>query len=114
MTMIVQKELDEIIENEWKIFNKKNTPLKTNLIKSNVCDDYDRIWVSTEKGVVSFDGHRWEKHKHENKKTSINNLFIDAFDNKWICTTTKLVVYNSEGVEFKNNNINKNNVVVSK
>ena len=96
------------------LFNKRNTPLKTNIIKSIVCDDYDRIWVSTESRIISYDGEDWKKQKIKNQKEAITNLFIDAFDNKWICTSKNVIVYNLEGVEFKNNNTNKSSVVVSK
>ena len=50
----------------------------------------------------------------ENQKELIISLFIDAFDNKWICTPKSVIVYNSEGVEFKNNSTNESGVVVSK
>ena len=96
------------------LFDKKNTPLQTNIIKSLVYDDYDRVWVGTEKGVVSFDGLDWKKHKTNNKKTLITSLFIDDFDNKWICTSKNVIVYNADGVEFKNNISSENSVIVSK
>ena len=96
------------------MFNKKNTPLKTDIIKSVVCDDYDRIWVSTKNKIISYDGESWKKQKRKNQKSSINNFFIDGFDNKWICTSKGVAVYNLEGVEFKNNTINESSVVVSK
>ena len=96
------------------LFNKKNTPLKTNIIKSLVCDDYDRIWVGTESGIISYNGEGWKKQKIKNQKELIISLFIDAFDNKWIRTLNSVIVYNSEGVEFKNNNTNESSVVVSK
>ena len=89
----------------WVLFNKKNTPLKTNIIKSIICDDYDRVWVSTER-VNSFlmMVKIGKKQKIKNQKELITNLFIDSFDNKWICTPKNIIVYNLEGVEFKNNN----------
>ena len=96
------------------LFNKKNTPLKTNIIKSIVCDDYDRVWVSTERGIISYDGEGWKKQKIKNQKEIITGLFIDTFDNKWICTSKSVIVYNLEGVEFKNNSTNESSVVVSK
>lgn len=30
-------------DNDWKFFNKKNTPLKASIIRSLAYDDYDRI-----------------------------------------------------------------------
>ena len=96
------------------MLNKKNTPLKTNIIRSIVCDEYDRVWVGTEREIVSYDGVIWEKQKTKNKKHLIVNLFIDSFDNKWICTTKNVIVYNPEGVEFKNNSTNESSVIVSK
>ena len=55
-----------------------------------------------------------KKQKAKNKKQLIISLFIDAFDNKWVCTPNSVIVYNLEGVEFKNNNTNESSVVVSK
>ena len=72
------------------------------------------VWVGTEREIVSYDGAVWEKQKTKNKKHLIVNLFIDAFDNKWICTAKNVIVYNPEGVEFKNNSTNESSVVVSK
>ena len=70
--------------------------------------------MSTEGEITSYDGVVWEKQKIKNKKQLIINLFIDAFDNKWICTSKNVIVYNLEGVEFKNNSTNESSVVVSK
>ena len=109
-----KKGLVAINNEEWLLLNKKNTPLKTNIIKSIVCDDYDRVWVSTESEIISYDGVIWKKQKTKNKKELIINFFIDDFDNKWICTPKRVIVYNLEGVEFKNNNTNESSVVVSK
>ena len=109
-----KKGIVTIIDNEWSIFNKKNTPLKTNEIRSIVSDDYDRVWVGTEKGFVSYDGKRWEKHKINKKEPFVINLFIDAFDNKWLCTHKKIIIYNTEGVEFKNNISDTENIIVSR
>jgi len=92
-----------LFENKWTFYNKKNTPISKNRIKAITNDDYDRIWVATEKEVVSYDGKKWKKHKTHNKKEKINNFYIDFFDNKWICLYDKTVIYNLEGVEFKNN-----------
>ena len=41
-------------------------------------------------------------------------MFIDSFDNKWICTPKNVIVYNDDGVEFKDNIITNNSVIVSK
>ena len=96
------------------VYNRKNTPLKTNIIRSIVCDDYDRIWVASEKNIVSYDGERWKKHKIKNKNALVKNMYVDGFDNKWVCTSNNIIVYNTEGVEFKNNNTVNNNIIVSK
>ena len=96
------------------MFDKKNTPIQTNIIKSLVYDDYDQIWVGTDKGVVSFDGEDWKKHKISHKKALVTSLFIDDFDNKWVCTLKDVIVYNIDGVEFKNNISAQNSVIVSK
>jgi streptogramin lyase len=103
-----------ILDDQWVLFNKTNTPLKTNTIKSLVYDDYDQIWVCGDKAVVSFDGEYWKKHRISNKKTIVTSLFIDDFDNKWLCTMKNVIVYNGDGVEFKSNIIAQNSVVVSK
>jgi len=91
------------LNNEWNLYNKKNTPLKTNIIKSLSFDDYDRLWVGTQKGVFTFDGDEWVKHKIGRYKKEIYNIFIDVNDNKWISTKQALYIYNQEGVEFKYN-----------
>ena len=105
-----------VITNEgWQLFDKKNSPLRSNRINSIICDDYDRVWVSTEKGVISYDGDKWERKKTKIwKKEVITNLFIDAFDNKWICTLTDIVLFNAEGIEFKNNITTENSFIVSR
>jgi streptogramin lyase len=64
--------------------------------------------------VISYDGDDWKKHKLKNHRSLIISLFVDAFDNKWICTSNNIIVFNTEGVEFKNNITNENIVIVSK
>ncbi|MBT5750288.1 MAG: hypothetical protein HOI39_04085, partial [Flavobacteriales bacterium] len=109
-----KKGIVTITDDGWVLFNKRNTPLKTNIIKSIVCDGYDRVWVSTEKGVISYEGDSWRKYRLKKQRSLIINLFVDAFDNKWIHTSNNIIVFNDEGVEFKNNITNENSVVVSK
>ena len=37
-----------------------------------------------------------------------------AFDNKWICTLNNIILFNTEGIEFKNNITIADNVIVSR
>ena len=87
-----------------KLFSTKNSPLSQKSITA----------IATEKGVISHEGDSWRKHRLKNKRSLIISLFVDAFDNKWICTSNNIIVFNNEGVEFKNNITNENSVVVSK
>jgi len=113
--MVTKNGLVAITDEGWQLFDKKNSILESNRINSIVCDDYDRIWVSTTKGVISYDGDSWEKQKTRVcKKEVITSLFIDAFDNKWIRTLNNIILFNTEGVEFKNNITIENNVIVSR
>ena len=77
-------------------------------------DNYDRVWFGTPKGICSYDGQEWKKHKLNKKRNRVQNLFIDTFDNKWICTNKSIIVYNLEGVEFKNNKLENEKLIVSK
>jgi len=48
--------------------------------------------------------------KRINNKTSfVISVLIDGFDNKWVSTSNSVIVYNTVGVEFKNN-ITDNNI----
>ena len=64
--------------------------------------------------MISYEGDSWRKYRLKKQRSLIINLFVDAFDNKWIHTSNNIIVFNDEGVEFKNNITNENSVVVSK
>jgi len=72
------------------------------------------VWLSTEESVVFYDGKKWKKHKTNKEKKTITNVLIDGHDNKWVCTSKSLTIYNKEGVEFQKNNHTENNVLVFK
>jgi ligand-binding sensor domain-containing protein len=44
-----------------KIGKKHKISHKKALVTSLFIDNYDQIWVGTDKGVVSFDGEDWKK-----------------------------------------------------
>ena len=81
-----------------KTFNKKNSALPSNIITQITNDEYNRVWIGTTKGVVSFDGEKWKTYKIQKKPQTIFNIYIDEQDNKWISTEQALIVYNEEGV----------------
>ena len=70
----------------WNIYNKKNSSLPSNIITKITKDEYNRIWVGTTKGIVSYNGFEWKRYCKQKKINTIFNIYIDKSDNKWIST----------------------------
>ena len=68
------------------------------LIYSLATDDYDRIWIGTEKGISSFDGSEWKLYKAINRKMTYYSIYVDSNDNKWIGTEKALLILNQDGI----------------
>jgi hypothetical protein len=71
-------------------FNKDNSGLPDNAIRSIVIDKYDIKWIGTNKGLAKFDDKNWVVYNTQNSglpSNLVSSLVLDKNDNLWIGTT---------------------------
>jgi len=76
-------------DNTWDIFNKDNSELPNNDVKSLLSDDRDGIWVGTRGGLVHRDAENtWEIFNTDNSGLPVNDVrsLIADNDGLWVGT----------------------------
>lgn len=93
-------------------YNKANSPLKFNSIRSLYCDSKSRLWVGYSGnydigGLCMFDGINWVYFNKENSNlpynTRINNISEDSKGNIWF--SPGFYLSNYSGQSFRNEQI---------
>ncbi len=80
---------DELLNIYSKNYSTRHG-LPSNSISAITQDYQGRIWVCTQRGVASYDGHDFiaYQHKdHQNVSTYCNSIFFDSQKRIWIGTT---------------------------
>ncbi len=115
---------------KWKFFNKENSGLPSNEIRTVLQDKHGNYWIATwDDGLVKYDGKKWTVFNTKNSKLPHNSIYCMRFDQKgnlWIGTfgggvaefncRNKWKIYNTANSELPNNWIysiaidNKSNV----
>ncbi len=71
---------------DWTTYNTENSPLPNNRVTDIMEDQYDRIWIGTEDGVVRITGGVWDVLNTENSGLASNfiyKIFEDSQGNIW-------------------------------
>ncbi len=87
----------------WTVYDTSNTPMADQrLLAKPFLDTYSNKWfASNYMGVIMFDGISWNFYDTTNSPlstNSINSIFVDKNNNKWVGTYLGLFVYNDSGV----------------
>lgn len=80
--------------NEWMIFNTKNTGIPSCYFHSFLIDAVDKLWLATDCGLAKFDRKIWTIYNNENSTLpdeSIQCISIDSNGNLWLLTTNHLI-----------------------
>lgn len=74
---------------EWKSYNSQNTPLPTDFINTITYDPYKKkLWFGTGKGLVTFDGQKWEDLTDRFNISQINCMEVENETTMWVGTRT--------------------------
>lgn len=83
-----------------KIYNNRNSDLKSNDISVLKIDTKNRFWIGTiGKGIVIYNAKK-DKFNSFNINANINTVYEDSKNKIWIGTNKGLFVYNEDKVSF--------------
>lgn len=80
---------------------------KQGQINAIVQDEYGFIWMSSDLGLLRYDGHEFRSYPYDPSENGliakvINDLHIDAKGRIWIASTSGLSLYRQSSDDFKN------------
>ncbi len=68
---------------KWSYFNKSNSGLPTDMIRTVVEDKKGVFWIATwDSGLVRFDGKTWENYNTKNSPLPRNSIYCMTFDHQ--------------------------------
>ena len=115
---------------EWAEYNKDNSPLHMNMVRSIAIDQKDNVWIASGEsnmgpefggGLTRFDGRTWKTYNRSNSglpSNTITNIAVDANGNLWLGTygdvgvtmfdgNDKWEIYNTDNSGIADNDIAK-------
>ena len=81
---------------KWVSYNKNNSHIINNFISALSSDKSNRIWIGTDKGMMSFNGKKFETYTTLNSPLPsdiITCVAVDEQNRKWIGTENGLIVF---------------------
>lgn len=68
----------------WKVFNKDNTSLSSNVIKSLHIDKTNKLWIGLENGLFMYNGTTFVDYSAQVNRKIITSIVSDNSGNIWI------------------------------
>ena len=83
---------------KWVSFNKRNSQTISNYISAITCDKQNKIWIGTDRGLMSFSGKKFETYTTLNSPLPsdiITCIAVDDQNRKWIGTENGLMIFDN-------------------
>ncbi|MCL4547757.1 MAG: PEGA domain-containing protein [Bacteroidetes bacterium] len=83
---------------KWVSYNKRNSQTISNYISAITCDKQNKIWIGTDRGLMSFSGKKFVTYTMQNSPLPsdiITCVAVDEQNRKWIGTENGLMIFDN-------------------